>query len=1063
MAKVLVTASHGKGATCLTFSRDGQRAFTGGQDCIVRIWKINEGAEQEPSTAAEAEDAVLCVAAADDYWFSGSVDTEARRYLRDSNEFDAPLTTVAGVPVRSIAVDPKSRRVAVTSDELFVRMVDMEDTSKSTRLEGYSSGVRSATWHPSGSHLATCTCDGKIVVWDMISEPPRIEKTLDGIIPKVLDTDSSEFTYDCSVVWHTSGQHFFVATKGHEIITISRSDWSKSAPFSDKNATGAITALAVSPNGVYLASASQSRVYIWSTETKRVVTSHLGTPGSAITRLQFSPRQNLVAWVDTDGAFSRWTKPISDDFPDPVKAAISTKGSATVAVSFKPGADFFADELGAANGDDTMDADTNLDDDMLPLDDEWIVDDMDGAHSTEPKEAERVPFVKEMVSITKAQPPFQPGSTPFLNKKRYLSHNLIGVIEVTDTDDANLVTVECFDKSTRRGYNFKDNFRYDQGYLGERGAVFACPPQNEHSARVRYRPFSSTSSTWDYELRKETKCLGVAAGGAALTPKNVSDIELDGYGFVVIATSENDLTFLSGTGRERRIMALPGEFVTMITSAEWVLVVHRAGSTTIDGSQNLHFTMINEEDFSVRQRDILPVPKGHTLKWMGLTDQGAPAMYDSTGCLHIMTKYRIPHHASWARVLDTNFLERRKGKDESYWPVGVTGDNFICLILKGRQEHPSFPRPLLQELPLQMPFRSSARQEEMLARETMQIELMFDNLDEELTTDDIVSREKAIDKEFVKLIHTACKEGRDARAIELTKLIHQLPTFDIVSQIADFFHQPGLKEKVITIKTDREEAEDRLIVARSKRRRWLKQDAPLRQLAGTTNPVRVDPLGDGRPPPVIERPGMARVTVPIIERTQYSSLNASTSQRTATQESPSWDDSVVDSSPAAEKRKRPDLEDSFPSSDFPMPPPKQRANPFARKDKNPFARKADAKTIRKSESFFDKVDAAESEPPRKPKTSTKGKEREKKDGGPKQATLFGMISKGPPKPKKALTPQPVDAQSDAQLESQMTDVSMSELTIDSQEGVGGQEREYSPDWEETQVDDDPSLMAISDA
>ena len=37
--------------------------------------------------------------------------------------------------------------------ELFVKVVDMEDTMKVDRLEGYTSGVRSAAWHPSGSLL----------------------------------------------------------------------------------------------------------------------------------------------------------------------------------------------------------------------------------------------------------------------------------------------------------------------------------------------------------------------------------------------------------------------------------------------------------------------------------------------------------------------------------------------------------------------------------------------------------------------------------------------------------------------------------------------------------------------------------------------------------------------------------------------------------------------------------------------------------------------------------------------------------------------------------------------
>jgi chromosome transmission fidelity protein 4 len=96
-----------------------------------------------------------------------------RRYSKNKPELEGLVTGVAGVSIRSVAADPRGKRVAVTSEyvfssfellriliydisELTVRVIDLEDTLKIKILKGHSRSVRKVTWHPSGSLLV---CD----------------------------------------------------------------------------------------------------------------------------------------------------------------------------------------------------------------------------------------------------------------------------------------------------------------------------------------------------------------------------------------------------------------------------------------------------------------------------------------------------------------------------------------------------------------------------------------------------------------------------------------------------------------------------------------------------------------------------------------------------------------------------------------------------------------------------------------------------------------------------------------------------------------------------------------
>ena len=156
--------------------------------------------------------------------------------------------------------------------------------------------------------------------------------------------------------------------------------------------------------------------------------------------------------------------------------------------------------------------------------------------------------------------------------------------------------------------------------------MYSCPPDGEHPAHVAYKPYGSwaTQGEWTYDLPPGTKVVGLAAGGPpprkSLLSK--SDVDIQGNGNVVIATTEGDLTFLSGGGVERWLMGFEGEFVSMVAGNEWLFVVFRDGSTSMDGSQNLKCQLIRFADFTVLQDKRLPLLKGHTLKWMGINSDG---------------------------------------------------------------------------------------------------------------------------------------------------------------------------------------------------------------------------------------------------------------------------------------------------------------------------------------------------------------------------------------------------------------------------------------------------------
>lgn len=118
-----------------------------------------------------------------------------------------------------------------------------------------------------------------------------------------------------------------------------------------------------------------------------ILHSHDVPAGTIVTQLAFSPRESLLAWTDTNGIFSRWSEPLPNGFPDPVREAISSKSADTVPMKPKIGHELFGDPL----PEDAVDLDLDMPE---GFEDDWLVDDLGTGLRDDPSPKDKL--VKEM-------------------------------------------------------------------------------------------------------------------------------------------------------------------------------------------------------------------------------------------------------------------------------------------------------------------------------------------------------------------------------------------------------------------------------------------------------------------------------------------------------------------------------------------------------------------------------------------------------------------------------------------------------------------------------------------
>ena len=184
-------------------------------------------------------------------------------------------------------------------------------------------------------------------------------------------------------------------------------------------------------------------------------------------------------------------------------------------------------------------------------------------------------------------------------------------------------------------------------------------------------------------------------------------------------------------------------------------------------------------------------------------------------------------------MLDTKLLPRLASgrKTENYFPIAVADNKFHCIILKGGDQYPYFPRPLLSEFDFSVPLTSEPPNKKKSNPDAMEDDDLPDNEDEDSETrrleqqyllkgiaaaqlqdladstrgshaqrSTLARLELEIDKALLQLLAVECREGEDRgmRALEMVELMRDRTgrMIEAAGKVAERYGRTILGDKI---------------------------------------------------------------------------------------------------------------------------------------------------------------------------------------------------------------------------------------------------------------------------
>ncbi|KAG0143232.1 hypothetical protein CROQUDRAFT_66443 [Cronartium quercuum f. sp. fusiforme G11] len=841
---------HGEGVVSLAYSPDARYLYSSGSDCI-RCLDINDPLECL-ATIEFHKKPVTYLDCSTDYLVSCSESGETALH-QHSSVANQPATfrsliTRFSLPSRCVKFSPDFKKVAVCSDELIVKIIDVERPVDCQVLSGHSKSPKSLSWSPNSDLLLSSGCDGTLKLWKIASDgngnDPDCIQTIENLIPFILPEDFKTI----EAVWNPSTNSFIVPTRDQGIAVFEANVrdnlWKKVhvVQYHDTSANrfpdvlsghrSALTSLAFSPNGGYLATGFEDGLIIlWDTRLWRYICHSKSDVGACITSIRWKPRGNALVIGDQQGQIIAWNDAIPLERDHPSLALQTTSSNSAM----KQGISAF----------DTTDADiSDLDSYGGGLDDDdWVIDNTRPAANptTSDYSSRTAKYAKATQPLSHhktgfLQQTFQSGATKLRHNsgstgdqpRRYMAFNDVGFVQVLEKDTENIVTVEYHDRGKRNPYHFTDRLGFNLCSMSELGVAFACGSNKSGATEsvIRYDPHESWATEgmsfaqlgeagshseggWQYSLPRGENAICLACGGSEIGSEDWRSEGVTGSGSVVVGTSKGYIRFFTGSGIQSYVWNVGQHIISLACSDEWLFVVHCA---PVDSSGPLQYSMMDTSTFEIIQEGIIPLANGKvSLTWIGFTTQyRIPACFTSSGVLSFLDKARRPKQGRWVPVLDTDNLQQSDGSTKrTYWPIGASDTQLSCMILKGGETQPGFPTPVVQEVDLSIPLLRLDETQGQLEETHLRGSLIhhhhsdLSSADDQSTNLQLQSQKVELDKQLLKLIQTCCKHHPTPelqRALDYANLLQNISSLEAASKIPKFFNLVGLDDRITKVK-----------------------------------------------------------------------------------------------------------------------------------------------------------------------------------------------------------------------------------------------------------------------